>query len=296
MRGFNDIYLWLYFNFYIFRRRSIRLIIIFSSLVSKRVSIGTPVMWRPSRICFSTHFLSSLGMILGKYGVLFHCYGIIRLNNIINKWIIHCVFLQIWSLLQHQQQNTECCFERTTLFSVCMWRVFVAAALQSVFPQSQLATFMSLLKQDKEKQLTELSLIVSGIRLFNKDSNKGGESIQNCTCLCFHDCRVWRWHQWSLHVCFPPAVPSILNEAVPAAVADLESELAGSQRLAWRYTALLEKISEQEQPEFPVHPDLLKQALYNTRQHEAFLKFILVGFTVLHHVMTSPLVRFLDPS
>ncbi|KAK7133614.1 hypothetical protein R3I94_015474 [Phoxinus phoxinus] len=125
------------------------------------------------------------------------------------------------------------------------------AALQSVFPQSQLATFMSLLKQDKEKQLAQLTLIVSGIRLFNKDNKKGGEGIQN--------------------------LPAILSEAVPAAVTDTESELAGAQRLAWQYTALLEKISEQDtgQAEDPVHPDLLKQALYNTRQHEAFLKFIL---------------------
>ncbi|XP_067274533.1 cilia- and flagella-associated protein 206 isoform X2 [Pseudorasbora parva] len=125
------------------------------------------------------------------------------------------------------------------------------AALQSVFPPSQLATFMSLLKQDKEKQLSQLTLIVSGIRLFNKDSRKGGESIQN--------------------------VPAVLSEAVPAAVADVERELEGVQRLAWRYTALVEKISERdsEQHQDLIQPDLLRQALYNTRQHEAFLKFIL---------------------
>ncbi|XP_050993880.1 cilia- and flagella-associated protein 206 [Labeo rohita] len=125
------------------------------------------------------------------------------------------------------------------------------AALQSVFPQSQLATFMPLLKQDKEQQLSELTLIVSGIRLFNKDSRKGGEGIQN--------------------------LPAVLNETVPAAAADIENQLAGSQRLAWQYTALLEKICEQdaEHTECPVHPDLLKQALYNARQHEAFLRFIL---------------------
>uniref|UniRef100_A0A9J8D4A9 Cilia- and flagella-associated protein 206 n=1 Tax=Cyprinus carpio carpio TaxID=630221 RepID=A0A9J8D4A9_CYPCA len=121
------------------------------------------------------------------------------------------------------------------------------AALQSVFPQAQLATFMSLLKQDKEQQLSELALIVSGIRLFNKDSRKGGEGIQN--------------------------LPAALNETLPAAAADIESELAGCERLAWQYTALLEKICERN--ECPVHPDLLKQALYNTRQHEAFLRLIL---------------------
>ncbi|XP_026050817.1 cilia- and flagella-associated protein 206 isoform X1 [Carassius auratus] len=121
------------------------------------------------------------------------------------------------------------------------------AALQSVFPQAQLASFMSLLKQDKEQQLSELTLIVSGIRLFNKDSRKGGEGIQN--------------------------LPVILNEMLPAAAADIESELVGCERLAWQYTALLERICER--PECPVHPDLLKQALYNTRQHEAFLRLIL---------------------
>ncbi|XP_016115148.1 cilia- and flagella-associated protein 206 [Sinocyclocheilus grahami] len=121
------------------------------------------------------------------------------------------------------------------------------AALQSIFPQAQLATFMSLLKQDKEQQLSELSLIVSGIRLFNKDSRKGGEGIQN--------------------------LPAVLNETLPAAAADIESELAGCERWAWQYTALLEKTCERT--ECPVHPDLLKQALYNTRQHEAFLRLIL---------------------
>uniref|UniRef100_A0A8C2BB55 Cilia- and flagella-associated protein 206 n=1 Tax=Cyprinus carpio TaxID=7962 RepID=A0A8C2BB55_CYPCA len=136
------------------------------------------------------------------------------------------------------------------------------AALQSVFPQAQLATFMSLLKQDKEQQLSELALIVSGIRLFNKDSRKGGEGIQN--------------------------LPAVLNETLPAAAADIESELAGCERLAWQYTALLEKICERN--ECPVHPDLLKQALYNTRQHEAFLRLILVGFTVRESLIRS-LVR-----
>lgn len=55
-----------------------------------------------------------------------------------------------------------------------------AAALQSVFPQSELGTFMSLIKKDKEQQLNDLSMIVTGIRLFNKDSRKGGEGIDDC--------------------------------------------------------------------------------------------------------------------
>ena len=54
------------------------------------------------------------------------------------------------------------------------------AALQSVFPQMELGTFMALSKLDKEKQLKELTSIVTGIRLFNQDCGKGGEGIDNC--------------------------------------------------------------------------------------------------------------------
>lgn len=47
--------------------------------------------------------------------------------------------------------------------------------------------------------------------------------------------------------------------------------------MVWQYTALLEKICERdtELTECPVQPDLLRQALYNTRQHEAFLTLVL---------------------
>uniref|UniRef100_A0A8C5QSL7 Cilia- and flagella-associated protein 206 n=1 Tax=Leptobrachium leishanense TaxID=445787 RepID=A0A8C5QSL7_9ANUR len=54
------------------------------------------------------------------------------------------------------------------------------AALQSVFPHTELGTFLSLLKKDKERQLRELTMIVTGIRLFNKDCEKGGEGIDDC--------------------------------------------------------------------------------------------------------------------
>uniref|UniRef100_A0A8C5QTK3 Cilia- and flagella-associated protein 206 n=1 Tax=Leptobrachium leishanense TaxID=445787 RepID=A0A8C5QTK3_9ANUR len=53
------------------------------------------------------------------------------------------------------------------------------AALQSVFPHTELGTFLSLLKKDKERQLRELTMIVTGIRLFNKDCEKGGEGIDD---------------------------------------------------------------------------------------------------------------------
>ena len=55
----------------------------------------------------------------------------------------------------------------------------ISAALQSVFPQTELGTFMSLVKKDKERQLQELTMIVTGIRLFNKECGKGGEGIDD---------------------------------------------------------------------------------------------------------------------
>lgn len=66
-------------------------------------------------------------------------------------------------------------------------------------------------------------------------------------------------------------VMAALNEALPAASTDIERELDTTERLAWRYTALLETVSDTE-----LNRDLLTQVLYNLRQHQAFLKIILV--------------------
>lgn len=49
-----------------------------------------------------------------------------------------------------------------------------------MFPQTELGTFMALVRQDKEIQMKELSQIVTGIRLFNRDCGKGGEGIDDC--------------------------------------------------------------------------------------------------------------------
>ncbi|XP_071391102.1 cilia- and flagella-associated protein 206 [Centroberyx affinis] len=125
------------------------------------------------------------------------------------------------------------------------------AALQSVFPPPELGAFMSLMRKEKEQQLSELTMVVTGIRLFNKFTKKGGEGIDD--------------------------LPAILNKALPAASEGIENELSLSQSLAWKYTALLEKLtdSDRQTGERDVSLDLLRQALYNVRQHEVFLKVIL---------------------
>ncbi|KAJ3606917.1 hypothetical protein NHX12_026433 [Muraenolepis orangiensis] len=113
------------------------------------------------------------------------------------------------------------------------------AALQSVFPQPELGTFQSLSRKNKEQQLDELTAVVTGIRLFNKFLKKGGDGI---------------------------------DDPLPATSGRMESSLIQTQDLAWRYTALLEAPPAGESNEPPV---LLRQALYNVRQHQALLKVIM---------------------
>ncbi|XP_048210565.1 cilia- and flagella-associated protein 206 [Perognathus longimembris pacificus] len=123
------------------------------------------------------------------------------------------------------------------------------AALQSVFPQAELGTFLTLGRKDKECQLVELTMIVTGIRLFNRDCGKGGEGIDN--------------------------LPEILREAIPATTQHIDCQLQIAQDLAYRYTAILEKITQNPLLTKEFQSFLLKEALYNVRQYEIFLQIIL---------------------
>ncbi|KAA8583413.1 hypothetical protein FQN60_015959 [Etheostoma spectabile] len=140
------------------------------------------------------------------------------------------------------------------------------AALQSVFPPMELGAFMVLLKREKEQQLKELAMLVTGIRLFNKASKKGGEETD------VHE-----------------LMPTILIEALPVTIKNIEHELSVSQNLAWKYTAVLEKPADPDsQPgECDVPVVLLKRALYNIRQHEVFLKMLLPLFKSLSKVWSG---------
>jgi len=53
----------------------------------------------------------------------------------------------------------------------------VAAALESVIPRAALAPFISLSNSEKVTQLAELSNLVIGIRLFNKEIKKGNSNF-----------------------------------------------------------------------------------------------------------------------
>ncbi|XP_036174257.1 cilia- and flagella-associated protein 206 [Myotis myotis] len=123
------------------------------------------------------------------------------------------------------------------------------AALQSIFPQAELGTFLSLSKKEKEHQLKELSMIVTGIRLFNRETGKGGESIEY--------------------------LPALLQEAIPATTQHIDSQLQIAQEQAYRYTAILEKVTENPFLAADLQQYMLKEALYNVRQYEIFLQIIL---------------------
>ncbi|NWR49338.1 CF206 protein, partial [Regulus satrapa] len=121
----------------------------------------------------------------------------------------------------------------------------VTAALQSVFPQTEMITFISLSKKDKEQQLRDLAMLVTGIRLFNKQCQKGGSGIDD--------------------------LPDILKEAIPSATRTLEERLSSCRLLAYRYTALLESMQEDRHRFSRLSFLKLKEALFNVRQYEAFL-------------------------
>uniref|UniRef100_A0A8I3MPX5 Cilia- and flagella-associated protein 206 n=2 Tax=Canis lupus familiaris TaxID=9615 RepID=A0A8I3MPX5_CANLF len=92
-------------------------------------------------------------------------------------------------------------------------------------------------------------MIVTGIRLFNRDCGKGGEGIDD--------------------------LPAILHEAIPATTQHIDSQIQIAQDQAYRYTAILEKAAKNPLMSVELQPYMLKEALYNVRQYEVFLQIIL---------------------
>lgn len=92
-------------------------------------------------------------------------------------------------------------------------------------------------------------MLVTGIRLYNKECGKGGKGIDD--------------------------LPAILNEAVPSATQSIEDHLNACRVRAHRYTALLESMHEDQNRYGQLSSLKLKEALFSMRQHEAFLCILL---------------------
>ncbi|CAH8568147.1 unnamed protein product [Schistosoma turkestanicum] len=133
------------------------------------------------------------------------------------------------------------------------------AALQSIFPQTDIASFLAASANQKRKQLYEFTGLVTGIRLYNKDCNKGGAGIDD--------------------------LPHLLSEGVPITLKTVGEEIGKSNELAAIYTSLFLKLSTIDPtPEvsalistakdMEITPDYLRAAVVNARQYGNFLRII----------------------
>ncbi|CAH8651286.1 unnamed protein product [Heterobilharzia americana] len=131
------------------------------------------------------------------------------------------------------------------------------AALQSVFPQTDIANFLSSSPGQKRKQLYEFTGLVTGIRLYNKDCNKGGAGIDD--------------------------LPHLLSEGLPVTLKTVHEEIKKANDLAAVYTSLFLKLSAVDPKpdvlssaakEVGITPNQLRAAVVNARQYGKFLKVI----------------------
>ena len=73
--------------------------------------------------------------------------------------------------------NDDCRFFFNCEYSFKVVEREIAAALESVFPRVGLKTFIQLSYEEKATQLMELSRIILGIRLFNREEGRGGAGL-----------------------------------------------------------------------------------------------------------------------
>ncbi|KAM8841997.1 cilia- and flagella-associated protein 206-like isoform 1-T1 [Synchiropus picturatus] len=138
----------------------------------------------------------------------------------------------------------------------------VAAALESIFPAANMGKFMKLLRSEKERHLKELAMVVTGVWLFNRVCGQADKDAS-----------------------IRAIIPSCLQNPPRVTCEEFEEELNTCQALVWKYTAVLEKLVHSEDlkdlSEGGAAPLLLlKQALYNARQYEGFLKLLLTDAQV----------------
>ena len=116
----------------------------------------------------------------------------------------------------------------------------VAAALESVLPRAGLRPFVSLTTPEKVAQLCELSNIVIGIRLFNRDIGKGGVGLES-----FNE---------------------IINHPARTLINELNLEVAEIMEQSDKYTMYFNVLSELSHPGSPAHIEMFKEELTYKRQ------------------------------
>lgn len=122
----------------------------------------------------------------------------------------------------------------------------MAAALESVLPRAGLRPFVSLTTPEKVAQLCELSNIIIGIRLFNRDIGKGGVGLESFS--------------------------EIINHPARGLIEELNMEVAEVMEESDRYTMFFNVVNELIEPGAEPLIEHYKQELTYKRQ---FLIYIL---------------------
>ncbi|OON19371.1 hypothetical protein X801_04765, partial [Opisthorchis viverrini] len=137
------------------------------------------------------------------------------------------------------------------------------AALQSIFPQSDILSFLKCGTAQKRNQIEQFTGIVTGIRLFNKECLKGGAGIDD--------------------------IPQLLVDGIPKTLGTLHDQLLKAREVAARNASLFMKLSAHDSSpgalssanatilaaeQSGVTPDLLRAVVINARQYEAFLEVL----------------------
>ncbi|XP_033220083.1 cilia- and flagella-associated protein 206-like isoform X2 [Belonocnema kinseyi] len=140
----------------------------------------------------------------------------------------------------------------------------VSVALQSVYQLSELLHFISLEKDEKEEQLMELMCIVTGIRLFNRDCQRGGEGIDD--------------------------LPSILQDAIKKTHSSIVELLEQLMQKVYKFTTAVETVlpddfsdegfcccDDKKLPNFVIEDDVqwCIEMLTAFRQKEIYIRKIL---------------------
>ncbi|XP_047244887.1 cilia- and flagella-associated protein 206 isoform X2 [Girardinichthys multiradiatus] len=91
------------------------------------------------------------------------------------------------------------------------------------------------------------------------------------------------------HLSIHKLMPAVFKEAFQVQDKSITNEMSITRSLVWRYTAVLEKLTHPDiqpgQVNAPI--TLLKQALYNVRQHEDFLKILLTDARICSKLMEN---------
>lgn len=117
----------------------------------------------------------------------------------------------------------------------------VSVTLKSIFQPLELEYYVKMSKREKEEQLMELMCIVAGIRLFNRDCQRGGEGIDDCKSLKMIKIIYTIKKNKSLTQVIS-SVPAILQKAVKKSHEIIMEFLENLMFKIYKFTAIIEKI------------------------------------------------------